>query len=139
MIMKHYGKILTAIILAGTLAMILTGCASQSSQANPAQTITEFATPDFQSQEEQYIAHIRSLGNMYIDNNTDQALIDIGGQVCTTLDSGYSVDEMVTALINSGTFSTTEQYEFAGIIVGAGVKYFCPEYITEVEAYLANN
>lgn len=138
MIKKNYGKILGSIIVIGIALMVLTGCASQSSQANPVETVTQFEQPTL-SPEQQYISHIRSLGNMYVDNSSDSSLVELGKQACTVLDTGYTVEELVTGLINSGSLNTAEQYEFAGIVVGGGVRYFCPEYITEVEAYLANN
>lgn len=125
-------------LIAGSLialsALFLTGCSSSSEPA-PVVTKTVTAEPEL-TPEQEYIENIRSFGNYYVDNNSDADLISLGQQACTVLDSGYTIEDLVNQFVYDSNLSGDEQFEFVGIIIGAGVRHFCPEYITEVQAYL---
>lgn len=121
-------KIKKFVLVAAAAALLLTGCAST---ANPTKTVTVEPTYDdtiVASPEEIYLNAVHSVNNYYIENNTDADLVALGRTLCSTLDQGATVMEVVEGLVATGDYNDTESQEFAGVTIGAAVSAFCPEY-----------
>ena len=134
-------KTMSAIALS---AIALFGLAACSSEATPAPTVTvtqKAPTPTQEpalTTEDYYIQNLRSFGNYYVEANSDATLIDTAYSVCTDLDSGYTVTDIVSEILLSPEFDATdsEAVEYVGLIIGASVAAFCPEYTYQIEAIL---
>ena len=133
--------VLSASIL--SLGLLLAGCSSEGSP-QPTVTVTKDAvTPSQQpteapalTTEDAYIENLRSWGNYYVDINSDETLITTGYSVCTDLDDGYNVTDIISEILLSPDFdsSDSEAVEYVGLILGASVAAFCPEYTYQIEA-----
>lgn len=119
----------------------LSACSSSSSEPNPPADnfYSEPPVPEIPATtpEEDFITTLRSFDNYIIAVTDDYELIKLGNQTCSILDMGYTIQDIMNELVYNSSLSTEEDFEFAGLIVGAGVRHFCPEYITEVEAFLS--
>lgn len=131
---------LTASVL--SLGLLLAGCSSEGSP-QPTVTVTKDAvTPTQQpteepalTTEEAYIENLRSWGNYYVDINSDETLLTTGYSVCTDLDDGYTVTDIVFEILSSPDFdsSDSDAVQYVGLILGASVAAFCPEYSWQIE------
>lgn len=126
-------KILLAIL--PITALLLTGCSSGT--AEPTATKTVYTQPELTT-DEQFLIQVRSTYNQYAVASSDSDLIALAHQTCDIFDMGYTVDDIVNQLISSGNFTTQDEFEFAGLVVGAGVKYYCPEYISVLQDYMSS-
>jgi len=124
---------LKKIAIASVAVLALAGCASTKS-ADPAPAPAP-AADSYVSPEDVFLADVHSMNDPYIESTTDSNLLDIGTATCTALDEGNTIDEIVTYLIQSGTFSTAEQAKAAGMIIAAAGLDLCPEYASDVQAY----
>lgn len=80
-----------------------------------------------------FLITIHSNNNTIIEASSDADLIALGKQVCTTLDAGNTVNSIMLALVGSSTGNESDSYwEFAGIMIGAGVAAYCPEYNDQI-------
>lgn len=126
-------KIITAVAVASAM-LLVSGCSTSTS---PAPTVTVTEKEEVQvSPEQQYIDSLRSIDNVYIDNVPDESLIDLGYTLCSALDEGYSVEDIIWELVY-GSFGEEngddpDAMAFAGAVIGAGVKNLCPEYLSEL-------
>ena len=117
----------------GVTALLLTGCGSAASSPTPTVTVTETqSAAPVMSDDEVYIAGLRSLNDPFINNATDAQLIEIGHQTCDILDEGYTVVGLALFLVEQGDF-TSAQYGSIGSIIGAAVLVMCPEYQYQIE------
>lgn len=113
-------------------ALALTGCVASSEPA-PAITVTETAPAPQQteviSNEEQYVAGIRSMGNPLLDAATNAQLIEMGESVCEALAAGFStqdiIEYMARQMVGQGMTSDVES-EAVGYIIGAADSLLCP-------------
>jgi len=113
-------------------ALALTGCSASSAPA-PAITVTETAPalqePEVISNEDQYVAGIRSMGNPLLDAATDAQLIEMGESVCEALAAGFStqdiIEYMARQMVGQGMTSDVES-EAVGYIIGAADSLLCP-------------
>ena len=114
------------------LAIALTGCSSTAATSDPGITKQAPAPAPVVTPEESYLVAVHSQYNVYIESSTDSALLDIGRQVCTTLDSGYTISEVITYLAVNGESDDQDFYAMEGIVIGAAVYNLCPEYMNQV-------
>jgi hypothetical protein len=131
------------IAIASLAVLALAGCASNNKAEDPVPvvTVTEQAPPPatdtYLSPEDTFLTDLHDMGNSYIDTTSDADLLDIGNTVCSALDEGNTIEDLVTYLYTSGTFDTTEQAEAGGMIIAAAVVDLCPEYTSQVQAYVS--
>lgn len=123
-------------ISALALILALTGCSSPSagpdySQPAPTQDYVAPVAPVV-TPEESYLIGVRAYSNVYIQNASDIQLLEVGESVCSALDAGNSVTDVITYLaFNSGN-EDDAYYEMAGLVIGAAVYNLCPEYISQI-------
>jgi hypothetical protein len=80
-----------------------------------------------------YLQVLHSFNNPIIEANTDADLIALGKQVCSTLDSGATVQDIMLNLVGSADGTEDDSYwEFAGAMIGGGVSAYCPEYSNQI-------
>lgn len=127
-----YKKVTAALLL--SLAVFSTAACAPSAPT-VTETVVSYAPPQMTA-DEKFLEQMHASGNPYADTVSDSSMLEIGKQACTVLDSGYTVGEMITYLINNLDFQSADQAQFVGYLIGAGVRNFCPEYMTEVKAYL---
>jgi hypothetical protein len=136
---KIMNKTISAIALS---AVAMFGFAACAAEPTAAPTVTVTAEPPAPpapvlTEEDLYIENLRSQNNFYIDSNTDADLVELGYILCSELDAGYTVLEVVEEIVYSGGFGgDQEAVEFAGLIIGAAVRDLCPEYTYQIEAIL---
>jgi len=127
------------IAIASVAVLALAGCASTADKATPspapAPVVTAPPAP-VASPEETFLADVHGMNNSYIENTTDSDLLDIGTATCAALDDGNTVEDIITYLANNNTFDTTDQAEAGGMIIAAAVVDLCPEYTSQVQAYV---
>jgi len=128
-------KNIGAAVAVAIAAVVLVGCGGGT--AAPTVTVTQGQTSPttlpapVESPEDQYINALRSMNNKYIASASDADLIDVGYSVCEAFDSGITVDELSSALVQefSGQGITdTSFYEAIGMIIGASALVLCPQY-----------
>jgi hypothetical protein len=128
------------IIIASSIAIASLGLVACSSDASPAPTVTvtqqapptqdDPPTPTVQpSNEELYLAAIKSMNNPILNVATDRQLLDMGYAVCEALDAGFTVDDVVSymarQMFSQGMTSETE-VEAVGYIIGGANAALCP-------------
>lgn len=106
--------------------------ASDTSVSEPAPVDT-YVPPTY-TPEEQFLMDIHNVGDYTIDRQSDSALVELGHNVCSALDSGGTVTELVQYLSNSGAIDGIE--ETAGVLIGASVRDLCPEYTGQVNDFI---
>ena len=135
------------IAIASIAVLALAGCASNNKAEEPAPvvTVTEQApapvdppaTDTYLSPEDTFLTDLHDMGNIYIDSTSDADLLEIGNTVCSALDEGNTIEDLITYLSTSGTFDNTDQAEAGGMIIAAAVVDLCPEYTSQVQAYVS--
>lgn len=129
-------------IAAGSILLLasLAACGSSSTDTTSTDTNTVAVAPDptpaYVSPEDTFLADVHGMNNYYIENTTDSNLLDIGTSTCSALADGNTIEDIITYLATSGTFDNTDQAEAGGMIIAAAVMDLCPEYSSEVQAYI---
>ena len=124
-------KIVIPMVALASLA--LAGCGASASTPTPVVTVTETAAApevvDTLTNEEQYVAGIRSMNNPLLDSATDAQLIEMGNSVCEALAAGFStqdiIEYMARQMVGQGMTSDVES-EAVGYIIGAADTLLCP-------------
>lgn len=132
--MENKQKLIIGAAVVGVLLFgVAIGNSSKNNTSAPSSQsqVTEPPAPTY-SDEDYFLAEVRSSGNAYVANADDASLISIGKQTCGLLDDGYTVLEIATYLVENGTSNDSEFYEFEGIVMGAGIRNFCPEYSGQI-------
>jgi PBP1b-binding outer membrane lipoprotein LpoB len=136
------------IAIASIAVLALAGCAStKSADPVPVVTVTEQApapvdppvTDTYASAEDTYLADAHAMDNSYIEATTDSDLLDIGNATCAALNEGNTITDILTYLVEEGTFTNGNQAEAGGILIAAAVVDLCPEYTSELEAFLTQS
>lgn len=139
--MNNTVKQIGLVLLGFVVVMFLIG--SLSSDSGPSTTsdtsVSEPApvdtyVPPTYTPEEQFLMDIHNVGDYTIDRQSDSALVELGHNVCSALDSGGTVTELVQYLSNSGAIDGIE--ETAGVLIGASVRDLCPEYTGQVNDFI---
>lgn len=86
--------------------------------------------------DELFLNTVNGYGNSVIANIADSDLLEMGYQVCSVLDEGYTIEDIVNEFIYNSSLSTDAEFEAVGLIVGSAVRNLCPEYVSMVESYL---
>lgn len=137
------------IAIVSIAVLALAGCASNNKAEEPAPvvTVTEQVpapveppvTDTYLTPEDTFLTDLHDMSNVYIDATSDADLLDIGNATCAALDEGNSIMDILTYLVESGTLETTDQAEAGGMIIAAAVVDLCPEYTSELEAFLTQS
>ena len=114
------------IAIASIAVLALAGCAStKSADPVPVVTVTEQASPPvtdtYASAEDTYLADAHAMDNSYIEATTDSDLLDIGNATCAALNEGNTITDILTYLVEEGTFTNGNQAEAGGILIAAAV------------------
>lgn len=107
------------------LAFGLSACgSSESTSSEPYVAPQDMDTNP--SDEQGFIAAVRSVDNQIIAYGSSSDLLEIGQNVCNSLDSGETVASIAVTL--AATQDTTEGEQAAFAIIAGAVIYLCPEY-----------
>lgn len=117
--------------LSAIVALALAGCSSSASPA-PTVTVTETQAPQV-SKEDAFMASLQSSGNVYLENMSRADALKIAHNTCDLLNQGYTLYDIVEVLANSGNFTTADEQQAVGYILGAGIQVFCPEYSYQID------
>lgn len=94
--------------------------------------------PTVADKEYMFLETMRNSGITWLMAADTNQLLDLAYQTCQILDSGYTVDELIQGLaenfVNDGLTNDPELYEGTGILIGASVAIFCPQYGYEFNA-----
>lgn len=127
------GGAVVALVLAGIVGGSISSNNSAKETPTPDYTVVEPEPVEPISLDEQYLFAVHYADNYIVESNTDADLIAIGKQTCDTLDTGLTVQDLMFALVADADGSESDAYwEFAGIIIGAGVATYCPEYSYQI-------
>ena len=121
--------LLLGLIIGGVGKSPSTG-SSGTSSGGTSQDVTPPAP--VQTDDDIFINLVRSYGNKYIDNADDYQLIQIAQTTCETFDAGFTYEEIVNYLATNGDTTDLEFYEMEGILIGAAVNVYCPEYLGQI-------
>ena len=133
-------RIFAAMGVAVVSVAVLAGCGGSGSSAAPTVTVVRevpaepaqpvVPAPQEVSSEQEYLDFIRSKDASFygIDDATS---LETGYTICKALDSGMSLDMIVSLAANAGLSPEGG----AGLIAGA-VLYLCPEHADSVRAQL---
>lgn len=144
-------KIAIRSALALTLLLVLSACGgSDNTSDTSTNTIAQdtYVVPDPEpapipepvySSEDEYLYALHSMNDPYIESTTDADLVEIGNTICSALDEGNSIMDLVTYLATNGTFENTEQAEAAGMIIAASATTLCSEYTSDVQDFITQN
>lgn len=129
---KKMRWIMPALVLSLT-GVVLSGCGTA---AAPAVTVTAIETVTPPDPEQLLLDSVRSSGNSVLDAVSDQTILETANSTRDLLDSGRTVEDAVS--IASQYVSTSEDAEAFGLVIGYAVKYLCPEYMDQLQAYAAS-
>lgn len=136
--MKKLAITVGSVLLLASLA----ACGASSTNTAPTDTTSVAVVPDPVpapepiSPEDTYLADVHDMGNVYIESTSDSDLLDIGTATCSALADGNTIEDIITYLATSGTFDSTDQAEAGGMLIAAAVVDLCPEYTSQVQAYI---
>jgi hypothetical protein len=142
-------KLLATLALAG---LALTGCSTAAPAPTPTVTVTQTpepaptvtVTPEPEVTETQgehsrvgkgamtdaeFVKFIRD-ARPAMSNVTDENIVGLADSTCRAFDRGASFTQVIQAVTNN---STGEVAKSIGFTIGAGVRIYCPEYVTKVE------
>lgn len=134
---KQIGLVLLGFVV---VLFLIGSLSSDSGSSTASDTVVTQPTPEdtyiapTYTPEEQYLMDIHNVGDYTIDRQSDSALVELGHNVCSALDSGGTVIELVRYLANSGAIDGIE--ETAGVLIGASVRDLCPEYTGQVNDFI---
>ena len=126
-------RIVTITVLA---AGILSACGTTTIIREVAATTTTEVTVPAVNKYDQYYEHVLNNSGKANTMGKDK-VIEIGDLICGALDKGNGMDAIVTVLTRASTGQQDNEL-FAAEMYGA-VKYLCPEYQAQMDAYLASN
>ena len=140
--MDNRVKQIGAVLIGFFIVMFLIGTLSSDSSSPTASDTTVVTQPTPEdtyvaptyTPEEQYLIDVHNVGDYTIDNQSDSALVELGHNVCSALDTGGTVTELVQYLSNSGAIDGIEKT--AGVLIGASVRDLCPEYTGQVNDFI---
>jgi hypothetical protein len=127
-----------AVLLAAVAFMFGSSNSATNNNTSPAPEVTNEWTPEPEpvyTDEEQFLNSVNGYGNSVIANISDAELLQMGYQVCSVLDEGYTVDDIIYEFVYNSNLSSDSEYEAVGLLIGAAVGNLCPEYIYMVEDY----
>ena len=135
--MKKY--FVVALVAAG---LLISACGGGVGGSNPTVTVTAtqepapFPTePTVADKEYMFLETMRNSGITWLMVADSDQLLSLAMQTCQILDSGYTVDQLIeelaTGFVNDGLTNDPELYEGTGMLIGASVAVFCPEYGTQ--------
>jgi len=113
-------------IVVVALALSASACGSVGTQTSTVSGVTSAPAPIVAGLDGRYLSSIRpdnSFGPRY---NEAQDVVDLGHEVCTTLDSGASRTD-VTLIVSDG-YKTGRFATDAGEIVSSAITYYCPRF-----------
>lgn len=135
-------KFLKVIVAGACVALVLTlsGCGSSdtSSQDTSSQDTSNSYVAPTTTPTEDYLYALHLLGDSNIETTDDSTLVTIGNEVCNVLDKGYTIEQLITYLAESGAIDSTNA-ESVGKIIGAAVVTLCPAYTGDVQNYINQN
>lgn len=121
-----------AVVLAVLAFVVGSSSSNDSSTPAPKPQPTNTWTPEPEvpsySSEDEYLWALSDMNNDIIDYSSDSDLLDMGWAVCDVLDDGYDLNDIIDYFVYESDFSTEEEFEALGIVVGGAVVYLCPEY-----------
>lgn len=120
------------ILLLTIAALTLTACGSQSTSDNyvdyaepaPAPTQTQAAS---NYPEDEYLRDLHNFGGSRINNVTDDELIQMGYDICSLLDSGSTVSQLIYA-VSINDVGDDEQNKAVLATIASAITNLCPEY-----------
>jgi len=131
------------IAIASVAVLVLAGCASSNKAEEPAPapapavTTAPPVTDSYTSPEDTFLADAHEMNNAYVEATSDSDLLDIGNATCSALSGGNTVDDIVVYLVEEGTFANADQAEAGGMLIAAAVVDLCPEYTSQLQAYIS--
>ena len=129
------------LVILAMAVVALAGCSTSVKESTSNAAPQQFVQPQI-SQDEVYLQKLHSLNNRILDSAQDGDLIVLGKKVCSVLDSGVTVSQLASAILNgfvSDGVTDPAAYQAGGAIVGAAVSVYCPQYTDQVQRYLASN
>ena len=118
----------------GAAALLLTACgSSNTNSADPAPTVTVTTTAEPYSETDAYLQQLREAPGNHFVGVSDADLLDVGRTTCDTLDTGYSIEEIVVMLASSNP--SDDEAEMYGQVIGAAVYNLCPEYAYQISEW----
>jgi len=134
--MENNKKIMLGVgaVALAVVAFFVGSSGNSSDTSNPAPKPTNTWTPEPEpstpsySSEDEFLWAVGDMNNDIIDYSSDSDLLDMGWAVCDVLDDGYDINDIIDYFLYESDFSTEEEYEAIGIVIGGAVIYLCPEY-----------
>lgn len=80
-----------------------------------------------------FVDAIRKNYSGSLDSVSDAQIIKLGKTMCTSLDKGNSIEDIILAA------GDTIGYQNAGLFIGAAVPVYCPEHTGLVKKFLKDN
>jgi thioredoxin-related protein len=126
--MKKYLIVLLAI------SFFLASCATETTKANPAPTVTVTAYADVEDSTKEnsyndddiYLEIIRQ-SSPYADLFTDKDLFDMGKNFCKQLKSGITVEEFISDSVDE-FYDDDDALDLIATIAGVAIAHYCPEF-----------
>jgi hypothetical protein len=131
------------IAIAAGSALLLASLAACGTNTTPTDTNTVAVAPAPvdtyvpPTPDEQFIYDLRNVGDSNIDGQSDSSLLELGHNICSALDEGNTVTDLINYLVNSGSITGIERT--AGTLIAASVTDLCPEYTGQVNDFLTQN
>jgi len=123
-------KSLAVAAIAALASLGLGACSSSGSSSG---------TSQYSASEQQFISDLSSLNNADLNRSSTSVILGLGHAVCTDLDNGYTVPQVVNdgmSVVNSGTSGLTASD--IGTLIATAVPVFCPQYTASVRQQVQN-
>lgn len=117
-----------------TLAIGLSSCATKTIiKEVVSSTTTPVVTTPVTNKYEDYLSFVSSQSSL-TQYEPVQDMYRLADTICLSLDSGRTILQISTTL--SQTATTNDQLTFYAATMYGAIKYICPEYMSDLNAYL---
>lgn len=134
-------KILIVVVTVGVIGVIGSNGNANSDTTTAPQDTTNYYVPQetyapdttVPNREDIFWSVVQDeMGNRY----SRQAVLDVAKSACKTLRNGGTFADIMGAL--AATSNDSQFLNDAGFVIGAGVAAFCPEYMDDLQNYIAS-
>ena len=87
-------------------------------------------------QEQEYLNSIHSMNHYIVETKSDSELLRLGYGTCDLLYARNTADEILVQIVKAENNDHPAVPYYAAIVVSEGIRYFCPEYFDEIEAWV---
>jgi len=131
---RSIGAAAVAVVAVFALSACTSGTTPTEAPSATQQAPQDRTAPSGFTADEQAFVDAYELAFYPLPAADEAMLVDLGYEVCTNLDAGFTIEDEITTGVDAGV----DPFE-VGFIIGAAIEAFCPAYTADAEAFIAAN